>query len=91
MKHENLKKAVEKYAEVSQYTHGVSPAYTAEVSGYVISWYTGHWAPERADCVRIRRANDKDDWCSDYHAGSYYDTIKSAIAALTYNLNNERQ
>lgn len=91
MKHKNLKKAVEKYAIVKQYSPGRSPDFMAEVEGMVISWFVAHYEPDVATCVNVRSVNDHHDFQSDYHAGSYYYTIKSAINALTYNLrkNNE--
>lgn len=86
MKHINLKKAVEKYATVEEYKHGASPGYKAECQGMVISWFTPYYSPETATCVNVRHVDDKHDFVSDYHAGSYYCTIKGAINALTYNL-----
>lgn len=91
MRHINLKRAVEKFASVKQYMHGNTNAYTAEVMGYVITWLTPYYTPEEAHCVNVRRSCDKNDWVSDYHAGAYYDTIKSAIRALTFNLNKESE
>jgi len=89
MKHKNLLKSVEKYAQVSQYEHGKTPAFRAEFCGYIITWLTPYYVPDEAHCVNVRHVDDKHDWVSDYHAGSYYDTIKSAIEALTYNFKKE--
>ena len=86
MKHINLKKAVEKYAIVEEYKHGCSPGYIAECEGILISWFTPAYSRDCAHCVNVRHVSDKHDWQSDYHAGSYYDTIKSAIDALICNL-----
>ena len=86
MKHLNLKKAVEKFAKIEQYEHGKCPAYRAKCNGYIISWHIPYYTPDEASCVRVYHENDKDDICSDYFAGSFYDTIKSAVNALTYNL-----
>lgn len=33
----------------------------------------------QAICLKVRRTSDHDDLHSDYHAGSYFDTVKSAI------------
>jgi hypothetical protein len=91
MKHVNLKKAVEKFGVVTRYEHGKSRAYTAEVEGCIITWIIPYYTPEEAACVNVRHKDDQRDWVSDYHAGSYYDTIKSAINALTYNLRKKEE
>jgi len=91
MKHINLKKAVEKFAGVEPYEHGKTRAYVARFEGMVITWITPYYAPDEAHCVNVRHENDKHDWCSDYHAGSYYDTIKSSVRALTYNLRKKKE
>lgn len=91
MKHENLKKAVEKFAKVTEYQHGASPGYMAECNGMVITWFTAFYTRDEASCVNVRHVNDKHDFQSDYHGGCYYDTIKSAIRALTCYLDKREE
>lgn len=91
MKHVNLRRAVERYVGVDEYKHGNSPGYKAEFEGMVISWFTTYYDPDSATCVNVRHVSDKHDFASDYHAGSYYDTIKSAINALTYNFRKKNE
>jgi hypothetical protein len=86
MKHVNLKKAVEKYAEVTCLKENErNPIYKAELDGIIIRWSTTWYSKDDAELVRVHHAHDKDEWVSDYCAGSFYDTIKSAIEAFTYN------
>lgn len=91
MKHLNLKKAVEKFAVVKQFERSGSPSFMAECDGYLITWFTEYYRPDDATCVNVRHVDDKHDLNSDYHAGSYYDTIKSAVRALTYNLRKREE
>ena len=37
-----------------------------------------------AICVNVSRVGDEDDYQTDYFAGSYYRTIKSAVEAVQY-------
>lgn len=91
MKHINLKKAVEKYVTVNCVKlHSRNPQYHAEFEGMVISWFTSYYSPDEASCVNVRHKDDNHDLMSDYHAGSFYYTIKSAIGALTYNLRQKQ-
>ena len=89
MKHVNLKKAVEKFSTIEEFKYGNSPCYKAKFKGMIISWVTTYYDRESASCVNVRHIDDKHDFTSDYHAGFYYDTIKGAINALTYNLRKE--
>lgn len=90
MKHTNLRKAIEKYAPVEAKL-GKNDHYMARLGNYLISWHVSWYEKEdqTASLVRVRHVNDKDELISDYHAGSYYDTIKSAVRALTYDLHKE--
>lgn len=87
MKHENLKKAVEKFAPVNL-VEGKNNSYCSRFMNQVITWHVTWYEKEdnRASLVKVRRCDDKDDFQSDYHAGAYYDTIKSAIESFTYDL-----
>lgn len=53
--------------------------------------FATYYDPDSATCVNVRHVSDKHDFVSDYHAGSYYDTIKSAINALTYNFRKRNE
>jgi hypothetical protein len=91
MKHINLKKAVEKHAPVHCLKESdKQPYYYAQLEGIIISWFTPFYERESAVCVNVRHKEDKHDFVSDYHAGAYYDTIKSAIKALNYKYNLNR-
>jgi hypothetical protein len=87
MKHERLKKAVEKYAPIEEVL-GKCNYYSARFMNRIISWHVSWYEKEDglASLVRVRHIDDKDDFVSDYHAGSYFDTIKSAIRNFTYDL-----
>lgn len=87
MKHKNLKKVVENYAPVVSDIHGKNTTYSAQLQGIIISWTVTWYSPEEASLVRVRHSNDNDEWTSDYCAGTFYDTIKSAITAFTYKYN----
>lgn len=88
MRHDRLKKAVEKFAEIKN-TSGRRDKFYAEFKGYTIEWFTQSFDHENASTPYVRKTHLKDCLLSDYNAGNFYYTIKSAIAAFTYNLKKE--
>ena len=90
MKHANLRKAVEKFAMVEEKL-GKNDHYLARCGNQVISWYISWYEKDSQECslVRVRGVEDTDDISSDYIAGAFYDTIKSAIHALTYDFRKQ--
>jgi hypothetical protein len=93
MRHDRLKKAVEKYAEVKSYfdDRNCTTSFHAVLEGNVIRWFIEEHDPIRVICLNVRSETDKDEFQSDYHAGCYHDTIKSAISSFTYDLQEGEQ
>ena len=83
MKHMNLKKKVEKYAPVEK--RGANQ-FVASFLNQVIEWRTEFYDETEVSLLRVRRISDKDELVSDYCAGSFYDTIKSAMREFTWDL-----
>ena len=83
MKHERLKKAVERYAEVREVL-GKNNLYSAQFLDRVITWSVTWDNKEGGEVslVKVRRKNDVDDFRSDYHGGFYFHTIIGAIKEL---------
>lgn len=87
MKHASVEKAVSKYAKVESRKDGAGNMwYWAVTKEREISWIVSWYEDGEASCLRVRGLNDHDDYMSDYHAGSYFDTIKSAVNSFTYHL-----
>lgn len=87
MKSNNLKRAVEKFAPV-EVKLGKNDYYCSRLGNHIISWHVSWYEKEEqeASLVRVRHVNDKDEIQSDYMGGSFYDTIKSAIWAFSWDL-----
>jgi len=64
----------------------MTTSFYATCEGQVISWFVQKHDPIQAICLKVLSENDKDDFQSDYHAGAYYDTIKSANQSFTWNI-----
>lgn len=79
MNHDRLSKAlVKKGFKLQQSTWDKNHFYT-ESAKRVLSWWK---QDESAICVKSRRHNDEDDAMSDYSAGFFCRTIKSAVASM---------
>lgn len=89
MKSVNLKRAVEKFASV-EVRLGKNDYYCSTLCGYVISWHVSWYEKDDqiASLVRVRHCSDQDEIQSDYVAGSFYETIRSAVEAFTYGFRN---
>jgi hypothetical protein len=88
MRHDRLKKAVEKYAEVKN-KPGRADQFFAEFNGETIEWSLRSFDKENVNSPYVRRTLMKDDIVSDYFAGDFYYTIKSAIKSFTAGLNRD--
>lgn len=78
MRHDRLKKAVEKYSAVHK-VEGRNDQFYSDFFGKMILWSTRSFDPSEVCVVRVRRKSDQDEIISDYSAGEFHDTIKSAI------------
>jgi hypothetical protein len=70
-------KKIEKVAPVKK----INSRYTAEVNGKVLE-FTLNGRSDEVATVSIRAAWDKDDYMSDYHAGTFFDNIGQAVRYL---------
>jgi hypothetical protein len=79
MNHERLVKAMHKAGlKVNNIPHSKTGFYV-ETAMRIVSWWK---QDDSAICVKSRRPNDEDDCQSDYSAGYFCRTIKSAVASL---------
>lgn len=87
MKSSNLIKKVSKISLINQRVDiGNNVWFSAQTKHRVIEWHVS-WNDVQEDvasCVRVRSINDHDDLVSDYNAGCYYDTIKSAMTSFMW-------
>lgn len=82
MKSKNVEKAVQRYAKVKcLITASGAKNYIARLGFKEITWLVCSFETETDEVtlLKVRHINDKDDFQSDYHAGFFFDTIKSAI------------
>jgi hypothetical protein len=77
MINKNLIKALQKNGvnNIDINSHGLHSC-NAPNGRYVLEWYV---QDNRAICCRVRSITDHDDLMTDYHAGTFHDTIKSII------------
>lgn len=82
MKHEKLIKALNKIGlEVKKSSYN-ERAFECRNGVIICEWFNTTYDADKASCVCIRRVNDEHDSRSDYHAGSFYHTIKSIIERM---------